>query len=105
MDSANPPMEYAAPRAGESTADFRSRVAQHQAEAVEFRRRSIAEQTSDAHPPAERIRIWEKLHHVVLPRNPNHRVLRIVAARTGLTLDDVRAEQRLRLTLAAKPVT
>jgi len=105
MDSANPPMEYVAPRAGESTADFRTRIAQHQAEAVESRRRSIAEQTSDAHPPAARIKIWEKLHHVVLPRNPNHRVLRIVAAHTGLTLDEVRAEQRLRLTPASKSIS
>jgi len=104
MESANPPMEYVAPRAGESTADFRSRIAQHQAEAVEARRRSIAEQTSDAHPAAARIKIWEKLHDVVLPRNPNHRVLRVVASHTGLTLDEVRAEQRLRLAMTSKPI-
>jgi len=104
MDSAKPQMEYIAPRAGESTADFRDRMAQRQAEAIESRRRSLAEQTSDANPPGARIRIWEKLHHVALPRNPSHRVLRIIAANTGLTLEEVRAEQRLRAAPATKPL-
>jgi hypothetical protein len=40
------------------------------------------------------------LHQVALPRNPTHRVLRVIAANTGLTLEDVRAEQLQRTTPA-----
>jgi len=93
--------EYLAPKPGESIADFRDRLAQRQAEATELRRRELAEQTSDAHTAAARIRIWERLHQVALPRNPTHRVLRVIAAHTGLTLEDVRAEQLQRTTPAA----
>jgi hypothetical protein len=95
--------DYLAPKPGESIADFRDRLAQRQAEAVEVRRRELAEQTSDAHTAAARIRIWERLHQVALPRNPSHRVLRVIAASTGLTLEEVRAEQRQRTTPAAQP--
>jgi hypothetical protein len=102
MDNAKQ-MEYLAPKPGESVADFRDRLVQRQAEAVELRRRELAEQTSDAHTPAARIKIWERLHQVALPRNPTHRVLRIIAANTGLTLEEVRAEQRERKTPATKP--
>jgi hypothetical protein len=102
MDNAKQ-MEYLAPKPGESVADFRDRLVQRQAEAVELRRRELAEQTSDAHTPAARIKIWERLHQVALPRNPTHRVLRIIAANTGLTLEEVRAEQQERKTPAAKP--
>jgi hypothetical protein len=95
--------DYVAPKPGESIADFRDRLAQRQAEAIELRRRELAEQTSDAHTPAARIRIWERLHQMALPRNPTHRVLGIIAANTGLTLEEVRAEQRQRTMPAAKP--
>jgi hypothetical protein len=94
--------DYLAPKPGESTSDFRERLAQREAEAVELRRRELAEQTSDAHTPAARIRIWERLHQVALPRNPTHRVLRVIAANTGLTLEEVRAEQRQRTVPADK---
>lgn len=85
-----------APKPGDANADFRDRLAQRQAEALELRRRELAEQASDAHTPAARIRIWERLHQVALPQNPAHRVLPVIAAQTGLTLEEVRAEQRQR---------
>jgi hypothetical protein len=94
--------DYLAPKPGESIADFRDRLAQRQAEATDMRRRELAEQTSDAHTPAARIKIWERLHQVALPRNPSHRVLRVIAASTGLTLEEVRDEQRQRTTPVAK---
>jgi hypothetical protein len=96
-------MDYVAPKPGESIADFRDRLAQRQAEAIELRRRELAEQASDAHTPAARIRIWERLHQMALPRNPTHRVLGVIAAHTGLTLEEVRAEQRQRTMPAVKP--
>jgi hypothetical protein len=94
--------EYLAPKPGESIVDFRDRLVQRQAEAIELRRRELAEQTSDAHTPSARIRIWERLHQVALPRNPTHRVLRVIAAGTGLTLEEVRAEQQQRTVPAIK---
>jgi hypothetical protein len=94
--------DYIAPKPGESITDFRDRIAQRQAEAVELRRRELAEQTCDSHTPAARIKIWERLHQVALPRNPTHQVLRVIAASTGLTLEEVHAEQRQRTTPAAK---
>jgi hypothetical protein len=94
--------DYLAPKPGESTADFRERLAQREAEAVELRRRELAEQTSHAHTPAARIRIWERLHQVALPQNPTHRVLTVIADNTGLTLEEVRAEQLQRLMPATK---
>ena len=44
--------DYAVLKPGETISDFRDRIAQRQAEAVETRRRELAEQASDAHTPA-----------------------------------------------------
>lgn len=87
------------PFAGESNADYRERIAAHQAEAAERRRLELLEQRSPANTPAMRIRIWERLHQIDLPRSSSHRLIDVIAAATGLTSEDVRDEQRLR----AKP--
>jgi hypothetical protein len=89
------------PFAGESNADYRARVAAHQAEAVERRQMELLEQRSSMNTPAMRIRIWERLHQVDLPRSPSHRLIDAIAAQTGLTSEDVREEQRLRATPVA----
>lgn len=83
---------------GESSTEFRARLEQRRTEAIEARRRELAEQTSAQYTPEARIKIWERLHQVSLPRSPTHRVLRIIAAGTGLTLEEVRTEQRERST-------
>src|SRR5579872_523986 len=90
--------EYLPQQAGESTLAYRDRIEQHRTEALEVRRRELAEQTSLQNTPAARIRVWERLHQVLLPRSPTHTVLRIVAMATGLTLEEVRAEQQMRST-------
>ena len=91
------------PFAGESNGDYRARIAAHQAEAAERRRLELLEQRSPMNTPAMRIRIWERLHQVTLPRDLLHRVVDVIAAQTGLTSEDVRAEQRLR-TLSPVPI-
>jgi hypothetical protein len=53
--------------------DFRARLAQSQAEAAERRRNDLAEQSSRLKTAEERIRIWERIHEVTLPRDPAHR--------------------------------
>lgn len=76
--------------------DFRARLVHQQAEAAERRKLDLAEQTSRIKSAEERIRIWERIHEVVLPRDPAHKLVEIIATNTGLTADDVRTEQRRR---------
>jgi hypothetical protein len=76
--------------------DFRARLVHQQAEAAERRRFDLAEQSSRLKTAEERIRIWERIHEVTLPRDTAHRLVEIIAANTGLTDADVRDEQRRR---------
>ena len=84
------------PLAGEPNADYRARIARRQAEAAEIRQRELIEQTSIINPPDWRIRIWERLHEITMPRDASHRLLRVIAAQTGLTMAEVQAEQHNR---------
>src|SRR6266705_6507781 len=81
--------------------DFRARLVHQQAEAAERRRTDLAEQCSRLKTAEERIRIWERIHEVTLPRDPAHRLVEIIAANTGLTGADVRDEQSRRAALRA----
>ncbi|MHB8478093.1 MAG: hypothetical protein ACYDBZ_17595 [Steroidobacteraceae bacterium] len=81
--------------------DFRARLVHSQAEAAERRRLDLAEQSSRLKTAEERIRIWERIHEVTLPRDPAHRLVEIIATNTGLTGADVRDEQQRRATLRA----
>jgi hypothetical protein len=73
-----------------------------QTEALKARQQELGELRSPLNTPADRIRIWERLHQLSLPRSPGHRLIAVIAASTGLTLDEVRAEQRAR-TAATSP--
>lgn len=92
------------PVVGETVADYRARVAEHQAERARRRQHELLEQTSIQNTPAMRIRVWERLHQVALPRNPAHRLLEVIAADTDLSLDQVREEQRARLVPPPPPL-
>jgi hypothetical protein len=81
------------------TMDFRARLAHQQAENAERRKFDLAEQSSRLKSAEERIRIWERLHEVNLPRDPQHRLIEIIAGNTGLTAAEVREEQRRRADL------
>jgi hypothetical protein len=83
--------------AGESVADHRARLAHEQEEVQQRKLEAQAGQVSVVNSPAERIRIWEGLHGLPLPRTPTHKLLRIIAAATDLQLEQVREVQRLRL--------
>ena len=58
------------------------------------RRLELDDLCSELKTPEERIRAWERLHGLTLPRNPNHAVLGGIALKTGLTLQEVQAVQR-----------
>jgi hypothetical protein len=88
------------PNAGELMADYRARLAHEHAEAQERRQAELAEQVSIRNAPGERIRIWERLHGLPLPRDPSHNLLSVIAAATDLELAQVHEEQRLRLSAA-----
>jgi hypothetical protein len=81
--------------------DFRARLVHQQAEAAERRRMDLAEQSSRLKTAEERIRIWERIHEVTLPKDPAHRLVDIIAANTGLLDSDVREEQQRRASLRA----
>lgn len=75
---------------------YADRAAREAVERVEARRFELAEQPSADNPPSVRIRIWEKLHALRLPRDPQHPILYVIATDTGLTLAQVQDEQRTR---------
>jgi hypothetical protein len=81
--------------------DFRARLVHQQAEAAERRRNDLAEQSSRLKTAEERIRIWERIHEVTLPKDPAHRLVEIIAANTGLMNSDVHEEQQRRATVRA----
>ena len=56
----------------------------------------LASQTSPLNDPEERIRIWEKLHDLRLPKASGHTLLRVIATQTGLSLQQVQQEQMRR---------
>jgi hypothetical protein len=94
----------ALPLAGEPTADFRERLARQQAEAAERRQTALTEQSSPLNSAQARIQIWEQLHAIELPRDAGHRLVALIAANTGLSVAQVRAEQQRRATpVAAAP--
>ncbi len=80
----------------EAVIDYRQRLERRRAEAAEWRQKQIDEQSSTLNSPSVRIRAWERLHQLDLPRNPAHRLVDVIAAKTGLSADEVRAEQTLR---------
>lgn len=72
------------------------RIAVEQLEREESRRAAREQMQSSHSSAADKIRAWERLHGLQLPRDPTHMVLMLVARRTGLTLRAVLDEQRFR---------
>jgi hypothetical protein len=84
------------PSPADAQGDYRARIARRQTEAAHIREQERLEQTSTINPPDLRIRIWERLHQLTMPRDASHRLLRVIAAQTGLTMAEVHAEQHHR---------
>ncbi len=89
--------EPAAASSGNWMTDHRARIALEESERLQSKQRELLEQTSDRRTPAERIRIWERLHGLTLPRDANHRLIGVIASQTDLARDQVHEEQRRRL--------
>ncbi len=84
------------PFAGEPSSEFRERLARQQAATLERRQQALIEQASTLNTPQARIRIWEQLHAIALPRDTAHRLIGVIAAHTGLTVAQIREEQQQR---------
>jgi hypothetical protein len=84
------------PTPGEPIADYRARIARRQAESAEVRQRELIEQASTVNSPEQRIRIWERLHELTMPRDATHRLVRVIAEQTRLTVSEVQTEQQNR---------
>ena len=82
--------------------DYRAQLFRDQAEDAERAQRERVEQSSDLNTPAARIRAWERLHRLTLPRAAAHSVLSVIADATHLTLAQVSEEQRRRLAPAPR---
>jgi hypothetical protein len=67
-----------------------------QAEAAERRELALLEQNAPMSPPEARVRAWERLHQLGLPKDPAHRALEVIAEKTGLTLAQLHEVQRER---------
>ena len=76
--------------------EHRDRILHEQAEAAHQRQRDLLEQTSMKNPAELRIRIWEKLHQMDLPREPGHRLIPVIAAQTDLSVEQIGREQERR---------
>jgi hypothetical protein len=81
---------------GETIAEQRARVAHEHAEREEHRQAELVQLSSTLNAPGERIRLWERMHGLPLPRDPKHNLLDVIAAATDLELAQVQEEQRLR---------
>ena len=80
----------------EPVLDSHARLELARLEAAERRAQALFEQSSPANSPETRVRVWEKLHQVRLPRDPGHAVLVIVAQQTGMDLSEIQEVQRQR---------
>ena len=93
-----PAADHADPATG-----YPTRILREQVEEAERAQRERIEQSSELNTPAMRIRAWERLHRLTLPRGSAHSVLSVVAKATHLTLEQVREEQLRRSEPAAVP--
>lgn len=79
-------------------ANDRRAAIQHAEEVrAELRRSKIEAQGAPMSTPAARIRVWEDLHGLQLPRNAGHKLLEVIARDTALTVQDVHEEQLRRV--------
>jgi len=86
----------AAASAGTSRSECRARAAHLESQQQAQRDLALGELSSQALGPEQRICLWEKLYEVRLPREANHPALSVISAITGLSLEQIREEQRRR---------
>jgi hypothetical protein len=84
--------------------DHRARIERARLDAEERRAHALHEQCAPQNSPDARVRVWERLHQVRLPKDPAHAILRIIAHQTALDLNEVLEVQRQRALPAASAI-
>lgn len=79
-----------------SLADRRAQFEHEQQQRIEERKQQMALLSSPLSSADERIRLWEKLHALDLPRSPAHKLLPIIARQTEIDLAQVLEVQQRR---------
>lgn len=79
-----------------NTSDRRASCEREELERQTLRREQLALQCSPLKTPEERIGLWERLHALVLPRGGTHKLVRVIATQTGLSVQEVQSEQQRR---------
>jgi hypothetical protein len=83
--------------------EYRDMMERRKLEKATLKQRTIAGLTAPQFDAQRRIRIWESLHGLNLPKSSSHELLSLIAKKTALTLDEVRREQiRRQAVLAAE---
>lgn len=76
--------------------DFRAQAERRRLEIEQRRSQALLDQSSLNNSPETRVRIWERLHQLRLPKDPDHAILRQIARQTQLPLAEVQEVQRQR---------
>jgi len=76
--------------------EYRRKIREAEQERAALRAGELASQVSPTKDAEARIRIWERLHALRLPRSSSHVLVRVIAAQTRLTIGEVNEEQRRR---------
>ncbi|MFO7324618.1 MAG: hypothetical protein DIU62_002775 [Pseudomonadota bacterium] len=84
------------PPPGDFATDRRAQLERLRLEAEAARHQALLDQRDTSSTPEARVRMWEKLHQLRLPKDPAHAVLPHVAEQTGLKLAEVQEVQRQR---------
>ena len=79
-----------------SLADRRAQFEHQQQQRIEERKQQVALLSSPLSSADERIRLWETLHALTLPRSPTHKLLPIIAQQTAIDLAQVLEVQQQR---------
>jgi len=86
-------------------AERRAQIEHQNQERAAERQQQIALQSSPLSGAEERIRLWEKLHALDLPRSSKHKLLRVIAEQTNLSIQDVLDAQQRRVAPVVRSVT
>src|SRR5688500_1096629 len=79
-----------------TVAEHRLKVQRAEQEQAALRASELAAQMAPTNDAEKRIRIWEQLHALRLPRASGHVLVKVIATQTRLTVDEVHEEQRRR---------
>src|SRR5690349_21821981 len=79
-----------------NSADRRAAIQREELQRLEARKEELASQSAPGNSPEQRIRIWERLHALSLPKSATHKLVRVIASQTELSLQQVLDEQRRR---------